>query len=78
MRKERCGMYSYCLILDKIQMMVLFVDYYLLGYKAVWSVECEPMFRRKISHPSSESRNKPSKKRRLTFNGLHGVISQKI
>jgi hypothetical protein len=36
---------------------------------------------RNISLPSSVSKNKPSKKpskRRLTFNGLHGIISQKM
>jgi hypothetical protein len=37
-------------------------EYYLLGYNAVSSVESQLTFRRKISPPSSGSKNKPSKK----------------
>jgi hypothetical protein len=79
-------------------------EFYLLGYNAVQRVKNLPTFRRNISPPSLESKNKPSSachmfsrlflarlillswrwrrhvppKRWLTFNGLHGVISQKI
>jgi hypothetical protein len=62
---------------------------YLLGHKALLSVESKPTFRRNISPPSSCSKNKPRQKqaykqltigavtlkRRLTFKGLHDVIS---
>jgi hypothetical protein len=37
-------------------------DFNLLGYNAEWSVEIQQTFRRNISHPPSESKNKPSKK----------------
>jgi hypothetical protein len=40
----------------------LFEESYLLGYKAVWSVESQPTFRRKMSPPHSGSKIKPSKK----------------
>jgi hypothetical protein len=40
--------------------------YYLMGYNAVYSAECQPMFRRNISPKSSGS-----------FKGRHGVITQK-
>jgi hypothetical protein len=33
-------------------------ELYLLGYKAVWPVENQPTFRRNMSPPSSESKNK--------------------
>jgi hypothetical protein len=61
-------------------------EYYLLRYNAVQPFEIQPTFRRKMS--SSGSKNKPVNKRawkqlasiarRLTFNGLHSVISQNI
>jgi hypothetical protein len=35
--------------------------WYLLGYNAVQSFESQPTFRRIISHPLSESKNKSSK-----------------
>jgi hypothetical protein len=67
-------------------------EFYLLGFNAVQSVVSQPTFRRNISPPSSESKNMPSKKsefivswrlhvapkRRMTYNRLHGVISQKV
>jgi hypothetical protein len=37
-------------------------EYYLLGYNAMYSVECQPVFRGNISPPSSGSKNRPSKK----------------
>jgi hypothetical protein len=47
----------------------------------VYSVESHPTFRRAMLLPSSGSEYKTRRhvppKRRLTFNGLHGVISQK-
>jgi hypothetical protein len=39
-----------------------FKEYYLLGYKAVLSVEIQLTFRRNRSPPSPGSKNKPSKK----------------
>jgi hypothetical protein len=39
------------------------VEYWLLGYNVVWSVESHSSFRRNISSPSSGSKNKTSKKR---------------
>jgi hypothetical protein len=64
-------------------------EYHLLGYNALKSVESQPAFRRNISPPSSGLKNKRTRnqrestcryvplKPRLTFNVLHGVISQK-
>jgi hypothetical protein len=75
---------------------VAFEEYHLMGYNAVQSVECQPMFRRNKSSPSSVPhlffanfllslffrpwwwRRYVFPKLRLTFNGLHGVISQKM
>jgi hypothetical protein len=69
------------------------VECYLLRYNSVKPVKSQPTFRSNISPPSSESKNKPSKKpvwkqaasrryvppkRRLVFNGLHGVIFRKM
>jgi hypothetical protein len=45
----------------------------------VWSVKVQPTFRENMSPPSS--RSKPRKKpawRRLTFNGMHGIVSEQI
>jgi hypothetical protein len=66
-------------------------EYCLMGSNAVYSVERQPTFRKNLSHPSSgwqKPRNIPAwkhverqyflPKRRLTFNGLQCVISQKI
>jgi hypothetical protein len=39
---------------------MLFEEYYLLGYNALWSDENQPTFRRNISPPSSGSENKPN------------------
>jgi hypothetical protein len=36
-------------------------EFHVLGYNALLSVESQPTFRRNISHPSSGSKNKPSK-----------------
>jgi hypothetical protein len=47
---------------------VVMKSYNLLGYNAVQSVESQSTFRR---------RHVPQK-RRLTFNGMHGIISQKL
>jgi hypothetical protein len=41
---------------------------HLLGYNAIQSVECQPMFQRQRFPP----------RRELTFNGLHAIISQKM
>jgi hypothetical protein len=55
-------------------------DYQLLGYNAVQSVECQPMFRRNISPLSSGRKNKLRKKpaSMQVASRLHGVISQKL
>jgi hypothetical protein len=37
-------------------------DFYLLGYKVVESLEIQRTFRRKMSSPSTRSKNKPNKK----------------
>jgi hypothetical protein len=37
-------------------------ELYLLRYKAVYSVEIQPTFRRNVSRQYSGSKNKPSKK----------------
>jgi hypothetical protein len=58
-------------------------EYYLLGYTAMQSVKSQLTFRRNISPPPSISNNRRwiryiPLKRRLAFNGLHGLISQKL
>jgi hypothetical protein len=45
-------------------------EFYLLGYKAVWSVERHPFGGTRRLHLPP--------KHQLTCNGLHGIISQKI
>jgi hypothetical protein len=35
-------------------------DFYILGYNAVWSVQCRPTFRKNMSPSSSGSKDKPS------------------
>jgi hypothetical protein len=68
--------------------MIIFEEYYLLGYNVV---ESQPTFRRNISPPTCfhsgflfgkffdpEDGGDVPPKRRLIFNGLYGVISQKI
>jgi hypothetical protein len=49
----------------------------------MWSVECHLTFQRNLWPPSLWLKNKPSKKlvwssSKLAFNGLYGVISQKV
>jgi hypothetical protein len=50
----------------------------IIGYKAVYSVERQVRFRRNTLPTSSGSNYNPSKKSQLSFNEIHGVISQKM
>jgi hypothetical protein len=56
-------------------------EFYLLGYSAVYPVERQRTFRRFLAWTTLQPRRRrrqASPKRRLTFKGLHGVISQKM
>jgi hypothetical protein len=56
-----------------------YLEFYILGYNALLSVESQRMFGRDISPPSSgRCRRNILPKPRLTFNKLQGVICQKI
>jgi hypothetical protein len=56
------------LIASPLSEIILLEDFYLLGLQDVLSVESQPMFRK---------RQALFPKRRLTFNGLHRITSQK-
>jgi hypothetical protein len=77
-------------LLSWLSSYVVYIIKSLLGYNAMQSIESQPTFWWNMSPPSLGSKNETRRnqdeswwqaeppKRHLTFNGLHGVMPQKI